>query len=1724
MKNLNKVLIGLIISLTISLGGVYALTQGTLDSYFTPNRAGVAFTLGDSCNSNSDCSGGFLCSQISNRCTHPGFDYATFNNFINNERIPGTQTWDEDERKFLAGAYCLSSDTCDLITGTQDSLDIYNTIPHSSYKIKAGDKVFFWIYFHNNGQSGNEDATATNVSIGIKNLNAGQTESGIFKIKPTGYIDSAQTSEITDNMGIKLDTENLKLTPLNKVYVVTKPDKNTDTRQWTQITSDGVNVKLHKTNSGNFIQTWATSSVNSTGMSLNLQTLPGCFEYSGFALFAAVVEEVPNKCNSLSATKVNSSYDNVEGTTKFVHKLKVNSINFEYDPPMSGLKIKWSAPSGNFYTKSGSTYTLKGNPYTTPSLNEKEIYYVGNGPATVKIVKSDGTVDSSVSPCNASIPVPLPENPTCSSITVTRNDQPLGDDATFSANALYTLKASTEFDPYEPSTKTVKFTTTQGYLSTSATDGLGYIIKAVQGGDPAPSNPPTNTVTVAEGTPVYFLTYNNASGGKAIDIRTTSSPVGTCQKDYDMSVIPPKCEQLYVYHNSKILTNTTSEFKAYAVYDNGAPMSNKIKYSVTPESGLFYNTILTGYPMNPFVKLWSPPTLNITLTEYVPNIVETSGVIIEGFIPQGGHFGPLTFLKNVVTKSQEFLAYVGEFTKASVMNLGLGMDLEVTPAGQTGLSADITQPTGMEIPEALDLFEEGKPGPMTGYSPDTSLYFVGLKSGEVTVETEGVDFSKSPNCKQTFPIVPAVCKDINVSPQLAAGNSIKVGQTKTFTAGSEWGAENDNTTTFESKELIMFSISDSSKGYLFQGPDTGTNHKSSIIVKPGEKVSFHALAEGDDVLTIDVNNTDEPFCTEKWDVTAAPIEETCEYVHMLIKDSETGDVVMGQLEPNHEYKITGKGSFTNVPDNAQTIQYTVKGSGQLSKPIANNNEEITLTIGDEPVSITEYIKAEAVNFPNVCNDKRDLVVSEQPKTPYCKEIHPTVTDSLETPITSNYLKEGQKYTISNTTEYEHPETVSIKSTQYKVLNSGGTLKDHGTDTSLSSTEILGNGEPIYFQVNSGLSDNTQILEIKDVFDGNIDCTEIYMVEVEEEEEDKECIDLEISSATDPDINGDEWTPTGDDEEYFEVNLDSEYPENDYEYHWTVSKDSGDDTKWDESTTDENNNTLEIDDIEEVNYIKIEAINKYDDDDNNDNDCKITLYPKEYTESKATVEKGAKDMTLGGDYEKEIIIVGNSTKKIKYRIHIDNNGSETIKFRDTGFIGGRIQGKFITNTGTNSVSEGYLEFEDGTLSIEHDSYELEECDNDDDTTNSSSDPCYTFKDETIESHFENGNDWITLINLSEDVDIYYEVENWSVATSENKCSKMEAETGCGEIFENKVEIRDISSGKNDEDSSRVISLCPYILTRGSGDVFFHDELEDMGSNLTCADLKNSLGVIIQPKKYKYITPKTGKGENDYQGEIKTLEAATNDICKNAGVNTPDEYNNPFKNFSSSICEMQSDVSKVWREPIINNAIQNNATKLGRWNQKQGPIEITNGLIDSNIMNKQGVVVINRDLTIKTNELKIKADSFNNIPAGQTYIINGGNLNIEKDITYDDTGIDIKDPRNIPSVAFIVINGNINISPNVGRLDGIYVALSDENHPDTGKIMEAGDAINSLTQLIIRGSLVGDVSDLFAQRRAPGNPRKDEGAIVINYDERLILNTPPGLSNFLDMSQMKVPHKF
>ena len=65
-------------------------------------------------------------------------------------------------------------------------------------------------------------------------------------------------------------------------------------------------------------------------------------------------------------------------------------------------------------------------------------------------------------------------------------------------------------------------------------------------------------------------------------------------------------------------------------------------------------------------------------------------------------------------------------------------------------------------------------------------------------------------------------------------------------------------------------------------------------------------------------------------------------------------------------------------------------------------------------------------------------------------------------------------------------------------------------------------------------------------------------------------------------------------------------------------------------------------------------------------------------------------------------------------------------------------------------------------------------------------------------------------------------------------------------------------------------------------------------------------------------------------------------------------------------------------------------------------------------------------------------------------------------------------------------------------------------------------NSTTPLTIYGNLIGDVNNLFSNRTGVGDIKKDEGSVTIRYDERIILNTPPGISELIDVQQAIVPN--
>ena len=75
--------------------------------------------------------------------------------------------------------------------------------------------------------------------------------------------------------------------------------------------------------------------------------------------------------------------------------------------------------------------------------------------------------------------------------------------------------------------------------------------------------------------------------------------------------------------------------------------------------------------------------------------------------------------------------------------------------------------------------------------------------------------------------------------------------------------------------------------------------------------------------------------------------------------------------------------------------------------------------------------------------------------------------------------------------------------------------------------------------------------------------------------------------------------------------------------------------------------------------------------------------------------------------------------------------------------------------------------------------------------------------------------------------------------------------------------------------------------------------------------------------------------------------------------------------------------------------------------------------------------------------------------------------------------------------------------------------DTEGAEDGKILSGNGKVESSKQLRINGSLSGDVNDIFSYRRPLGlDALKNEGAVSIFYDQRILLNPPPGLSDFIN----------
>jgi hypothetical protein len=131
----------------------------------------------------------------------------------------------------------------------------------------------------------------------------------------------------------------------------------------------------------------------------------------------------------------------------------------------------------------------------------------------------------------------------------------------------------------------------------------------------------------------------------------------------------------------------------------------------------------------------------------------------------------------------------------------------------------------------------------------------------------------------------------------------------------------------------------------------------------------------------------------------------------------------------------------------------------------------------------------------------------------------------------------------------------------------------------------------------------------------------------------------------------------------------------------------------------------------------------------------------------------------------------------------------------------------------------------------------------------------------------------------------------------------------------------------------------------------------------------------------------------------------------------------------------------------------------------------------------------------------------VPSGAwTLIVTDADVEINGNITYSETAS--TDYADLPSFAIIVEGGNIHVDNYVSEINAFMV---------TDQVFTGDSRSEVDQQLVIYGSLYGNVQDLFDAAKYVGAPTTNTpgGGLVIYYDQRIILNTPPYLSEKVDI---------
>ena len=306
-------------------------------------------------------------------------------------------------------------------------------------------------------------------------------------------------------------------------------------------------------------------------------------------------------------------------------------------------------------------------------------------------------------------------------------------------------------------------------------------------------------------------------------------------------------------------------------------------------------------------------------------------------------------------------------------------------------------------------------------------------------------------------------------------------------------------------------------------------------------------------------------------------------------------------------------------------------------------------------------------------------------------------------------------------------------------------------------------------------------------------------------------------------------------------------------------------------------------------------------------------------------------------------------------------------------------------------------------------------------------------------------------------------------------------------------------------NQLVTLCAYLLTRNGADIYLESPLQG-GSDISCifrdvdesisADYRNVDALVILDGNTQYSS------ENNYSplGFDSSFSSSTVSVCDDS------EYaENVIGNLSSYVCEVVSSVSDLWRpatvqentNALIGQATRNTVTNQGDQTEFRSFDELRSSL--ENLNNPSSGI-----LTFDGSNAEAIHLYDLTIPDGAyTLVVENADLVIHGNIQYAAS----TNVTNLPSMAFIVNGGNIHIDNTAFRLVGVYYTdqnfTADNRHP-----------VNE--PLSIDGSLYGNVQALLDAAQYVG-PVSDDGAgLVIRYDNRILLSTPPALSEYVDVS--------